>query len=406
MTRGRFGFWFLSLVLVSCGGSSSSSSFQDTALSRIPKATSPVVSTASSSVLISAATAQTGLPLARAAQDDYGNSYSSFVEPASANTKIKNRGACEMHNFTGNTLSQAAEADFLLCLLGQLIPSGSVSSYADGQYHIVTINDSEGAESEVYKLRFRASLNANEQVTSFEMFTCLNGSQEGYVQQTIAEDGTLSMTSVGNATPDNAEVDSVQYQTTVSGTVNSSNAFTGTKTVNLRYENDFAEGQGYGANHVEATVTQSANNILYNGYSCEKTSINDTTCAQSSLLYAYAQLLNNNSSAADFNINLYALGHGAYVTSGGDAATGWDADNAAIADATSISETERQYVDDNKGDIATPTGTFTDIAFTEAQTWDCSGASEETFTLSDSNVCLGRFDVNQDLRMECNDITE
>lgn len=396
---------FFGLALTACSGSGSSSSFQDTALSRIPKSTSPISTSSSSTSLVLASTANSGLPLATAASDEFGNSYDSFIAASDVGEKVKNFGACSSINFIRGALAQAAGADFLICLMGQLIPEEEVADFADGTEHVISVTSNEDGETSTYKLKFSATLDSNDQVTDFEMFVCQNGQQEEYVSQTISEDGTLSMTSVGSAEPDNPQVDSVVYTTSVSGTVNSANLFTDTKTITMRYQNDFASGQNSDNNHVEAIITQRANSITFNGYSCDKnTDDNSAPCDQESQLYSHAELLDQNTSAVDFNLNLYSLGHGAYVQSTGETATGWDADNSGSDDSSDASSEERGFVEDNKSDLLEVSNSFDSISFSGDQIWDCNGTSEASYDLEDGDACFGKLEINQDVHLECSDL--
>lgn len=63
------------------------------------------------------------------------------------------------------------------------------------------------------------------------------------------------MTLKGNSEPENPDVDAVTYLVSVSGSVDSTNNFTGSKTISMRYQNDFADGGSTPFNHVEADIT-------------------------------------------------------------------------------------------------------------------------------------------------------
>lgn len=167
-------FTVATAVLWACS-SSSTGDLADTAFSRAPRASEAVSTSGSSIINRTLAAATTGLGLATMANTDFGLRYTNYVGESDVGTeagkKVKHFGPCQALNFTRGAIGMAANADSMLNILSAVIPEDEVSTYADGEYHVIQIDADFGEESESYKVKFRATL-AGDQVTSADVFTC------------------------------------------------------------------------------------------------------------------------------------------------------------------------------------------------------------------------------------------
>ncbi len=164
-------------------------------------------------------------------------------------------------------------------------------------------------------VKFKVVKNDAGAITQFELFGCTSGSQTYYLSQTIS-DSSFSMTNKGSS--DTGDSSSVTYSASVTGTLNSSGNFTGSKTIDLAYVNDFGGGEG---NFCDMTFTQTDVDLTYDGY-CRNTG--DSTAAEE--MFAVVDLVDNDSAVlADWGI-----GAGAVKivsdnnTSGEEVTQGWD----------------------------------------------------------------------------------
>lgn len=126
------------------------------------------------------------------------------------------------------------------------------------------------------------------------------------------------------------------------------------------------------------------------------------SCSTSQGFLYKAELLDQNSDSLNFDVNLYALGHGAFTTGG--STIGWNGDPGE-KDETSLSDSFRADVA-GAGSIKTVRA-HPGSSFESGETWDRSDAAEATLSLTAAQKkVVGRLIIDQDTHLECNDLPQ
>lgn len=377
------------------GGSSGSTTVEITTIEGLPQATSPVVSSSSSglSAIRSKNLASTGMNLRSTTGYDF-DSNSSLA-------------ACEMFNQAKNAINQAGEGDLILCYVKQLA-SDDTSIY-DGEYHAFDLGIEEGEEEggAPDHVKFKVT-KSGDLVTGFEMFGCRSGEQVYYLNQTIS--GTdFSMSAKG-------EFAQGSFSSAVTGTLNSSGQFVGTKTISMQSSGTFD-----GNLHYESiTAEQTTSTINISGYNVGSFADqeNGGNGSYSNAVAAFAQLLDANASgAAVYDIGLLALGEGAVS---GLASGSVDFDNPSFSDFEWDDNYQEAWngdttavVEDNDfldlalaATLPTISASAPTISFTGSEVYDCNTASEGTITGSqeEMDTACAVYDLGHEW-INCWDIT-
>jgi hypothetical protein len=364
-------------LAVACGSSGTSTTELST-VDTLPRATSPVVSATSGSI--------SALNITKSVS----------VDKASATTgvNLKNMAAttfttgdsidlCQAANQTKQIIENAAMADFILCNVQQIVASdttGQLASIYDGNWHVfrLSLTGGEGQSPDHVKMRIIKTGNT---ITSFEMFACASGTQKEYIKQlitgteaTITSKGFFSGGSWFGA-----------HQIEVTGVLNSSGNFT-SKTMDLDQYGGLT--QGAQTQWSEATVTQYADKMIFDGYDRGSFGGGD----YQNRVYAQYQLIDTNTSAANssYDISKIAVGNGAahgIFASGpwtGNQSVGWNGDTKLSDNTVTVGDTATTWLSLVTSTDPRNTTTAPTIAFTADQTYNCNETEEVTITGDDA----------------------
>jgi hypothetical protein len=354
------------LFLIACGGGGADVATID----QLPKMTNPVITgTSASSVKVDAAT--TGLAY-------WGTTGISFPNGSS-------RAMCETFNITREMLDRAAQGDKVLCYVQNTIVTdankaalGSVDPY-DGAYHIVALagmTDQNG-QTQSGKMKLKI-VKSGSSITSFEMFMCMDGaSQTEYMNQTISgNDITIVSKNIQGDTSGNwrgslnvtGKLDAGQF---------TQKQITGVSRW-LGSGND---------NSSKVVLDQYKDAIVASAYQKGSYTGGGNTNTYSTQAYAKYELLNGSKT----DLHTWAVGDGSVkvqmsnvMNSGtpyeplADVAS-WLGDTRANTTATS----GMFYSFVNAGTLPTadPSVEADAIAFSAAETWDCSDTAEAILTV-------------------------
>lgn len=386
-------------------------------MTALPVATSNIATSVSNSS-IHPALATNGIPFATAATDEYNNSFDRFVNDDNRDTYFQDDGsygACELHQKVGKGVyAQIAGADMFQCIAAQLEANASSTT---NEFRNKTLSVTIGEEEMNFRLRYRVIRADNDEIKATELYGCENEdgsfSQTNYYAADFSGDSvSLILKSVGEV--NNGEVDSVVMQTEIDATGVSNGFFTGTKTMDFRYQNQFSETAGNSTdnNHTVAQFTQTESALTYNGYDCNKATASSTTCdagGGSQRLYANFEILDNNSEGEKF-LGKYALGNGAAymtLTNGEntvDGIQGWLGDTGDEANSHADTATFREAVLAAADDRLNPSATFEDVSFSAAETWNCSDAGDvvdSSLAQTILTTCVAQNNIDQDVRIRC-----
>jgi hypothetical protein len=375
MRNALVGGLIVSLVFfAACGGGSGGGTTSPTFtnMSELPKATSPMASSASAQAIKDGAkAATTGMNL-QTTTEAFFNTTSS-------------RGGCEMFNLVREGVSSAAQADMILCYVDYMNNMDSFSNLVDqsgnpidvydGQWHIFNL-DIVGDEYAPDRVKMRIVKNAAGSITSFEMFMCANTPggivQNEYTRQSI--DGTsFEMRAIGQQA--DAE-GSGWHSVDVTGTLNSSGAYT-QKAITVRNKGSW--GGAGNLSWEEGTVTQTPGNFTFSGYQAGNWQEGTANGTYGNSCYGLGEMLGDTSTelnqlamgdgAAKYDISgtwSDPNGQGTYEEVGTDA---WLGDDASPVVPPSDSGF---YNAANAGDLPTIQTQEITIGFGTGESWDCT----------------------------------
>lgn len=370
-------FASLGMLNASCTSNSSSTTSASTStgtLSSLPKATGPVTgaSSASDGVL-----AVTGLQLKA-----WGK--------ASRWTAGSSRAMCETGLLVRDALSQAMSPDKVACYLGAIQSTGGFASdIATGNYvyvKLVNLPGNAGSEPHI-KMRITKTDGA---ISSFEMFSCFEGTgttQSEYFIQSISG-GVASMTTKNVGSGGGATYGS---KTTVSGTLNSSYAWTSKSLTVERIWN----GGTNGSFSQKASITQRPTSLIVNGYQTGTQGAGASRNIFTNKFYTVIQALSTTTPKAmaladgsgkydmnwcvDANQDSSCTGEATSWT--GASTDSWNGDTLARL-GTASSGT--YYTEANAGSLVSTTPTVS-VSFDTAEQWNCT-LPAEILTVDLSNM--------------------
>jgi len=368
----------VTILLASCGGGSGGSGVST--MDKLPKMTSPVITSGASSSSVKVNAATTGLPF-------WGTTASSFNSTSS-------RGMCEMFNLSRESLNRAAQADKILCYIQNTVASDAnkatidasgVNIY-DGQFHTVTLNFAGGSPNPnstntLPVMKFKI-VKTGDSITEFEMFNCMGGTaasplQSEYMHQVIEGENV-------NIVSKNIETGGGQtwksHFTTV-GKINSDLNYT--EKVITALTNWTVDANNY--NYQKATFNQYADRLKVSGSQGGKCGTCGGSGAYANHVYSEFQLLNG----TDSDLHKLAVGDGSLksvFTYGTGDPESWAGDTTKpLADWT----TGDNYSVVNAGTVPTedPTAESQAITFVAAsEAWDCSDTSEVTVAVDQADL--------------------
>jgi hypothetical protein len=374
----------------------------------LPRANDKVIASGNSSSSVNTLAAVSGLPFAPSASSEFGNitysdylgtdNYASYLPPTTGSY-----AACEALNKVRGVYGQLSEFDSIACIIGKLVGTNISSS----DFVIKEIIVDEGGETEKMKMKYRI-LSNDGSISAFEAYVCTadeNGSyyQDGYLAQDFS-DGEVTMYSKGFTYPDNEQVESVKYVATATASgVNSAGQLLDEKTMTYKYQNIFTDGRN---NHVQANIEVTPTLFKYNGYACEKNSLNESTCDTHSESFNLAAQILDLNPTGERNPNKFALGNGSTWMSLSEA-TGiqsWIGSTGKV-DTSSTTDAYRELVDESSTiEIST---TISGLDFSDYEVWDCSGEPDEILsdstTINNLMTCMEETTIDQDVHLECTD---
>lgn len=380
--------------MAGCGssGSSSSDTPNITTVDSLPRATSPVVSGTSGSisakdVSLEKASAVTGVNLKNMSSSTFGRTSSMDL--------------CQAANQTKQVIENAAMADMILCNIQTIVANdttGQLATIYDGNYHVFGLSASGGDGETPDHVKAKIT-KTGDVVTGFEMFACKSGTQKEYINQAITGTG-VTITSKGkHGSASNGWYG--RHQIEVTGVLNSSGYFT-SKSMELDQYGGQAEGAA--TQWSEATVTQYADKMVFDGYDSGSPPTGGT---YQNRVYAQYQLIDSNSSATNslYDIGLIAVGNGAAhgffnstPVSGtpwtAEYTAGWNGDTLLADNTVTVGSTTTLWYD-----LVTSTSprnvsaTAPSIEFTTSQTYACNETEEVQITANETalNTACSRF---------------
>lgn len=373
---------FASSLTAACGGGGSGDSAGGSSgglstISSLPKATGAVTGASSSSVGSSAAT--TGVRL------------KDVDDSATWTGGGKSRPMCELATMTREILRDASSTDRTLCYVGKMQQLGKFSqTLDDGNYKYYNVSFS-GSPS--MRVKFRIVKDSSGAISSYTMFTCQTAdsgstySQNEYLNQSISA-GVASITAKNIGSNSGGGMTfSYGSQTTVTGSINSSGAWTSKLIQAARTFSYDGAGQEDGAFHQKLSLTQAATNMILDGYNSatfyNAGKMGGAGASTFSMrMYGKTQILGASSlptiAFGDGTAKAIMAFDGTDVSGAGSgvAATKHWAGDTALDVGTS----------DYAADVASATPRVDDgavtVSFTAGETWDCA-TTESGFSSAD-----------------------
>lgn len=298
---------------------------------------------------------------------------------------------CRSMNTTMLALANVVEPDLNLCMLQATLGKNYDQDSSDYQFANITMV--EEGETIVSKFKFKLSKDSDGHVDGFEAFVCesVDGESLGQIGYELVskKDGNVSIfvRSFGDE-------DGLKLRVDMSAKYDENGSLVGLKTI------DYAEttsGQGM-ARKVEGVITQSANNLEFNGFT--SSGYGDRQ------FLSFTELIGKESE--DFQFTEIALGDGAAFfkvkengPDGGEESSsveGWNGDTYLVDESSSriIKVSER---DDELLTVRTPPN----LELESHQKWDCQSSDPIAAKISDAalQACMESLEITQDLFNMC-----
>lgn len=374
--------------VLACGGDDettpTTSSIALTTIDQLPRATGPVVDSATGSLsqALTIKAATTGLALGDATEDDF--------------TATSSIAMCESTNLMKEAMRAAAQADLILCFIQNMDFETDID---DGNFHFFSVDTSsvDGGDEEEGgpdNVKMKVSKDANGNITQFELFACTDGSQTEYIKQGISG-STMTMVSKG---VHGGSDGSGRHQVNVTGALNSDGLYT-SKDITIQHIWESGDSSYSGSG--KAVVNQGFGSFWANGFNTGSYTEGGQAGSYTNRAYAEGQLIDGNTSTAhdDYNIGLLAIGDGAgygiFSNTGSFEGTdyefstsnsqGWNGDTTAIDttssyyDRVNSSATRDEIAADIGLTVPLETETIS-ITFdaSEGESYACNGTIEET----------------------------
>ena len=403
---------FLGLVasVAACSSSTTSTTTDDTdddadapqllTIDELPKATAPVEAASASLSAKSkqlAYLATTGMSLGVAPDFDTTTSLA----------------ACEIYNQTRQAIGNAAQGDLILCYIQSIFAAATDSpdvvvdtngdpvtvDIYDGEEHIFDLDFSgldegegeEGDDGGPDRIKFSITKTDAGVISAFTMHACRDEAQEMYLNQTI-DGAAFSMTDKGTY-DDSSDSGSFSgsYATAVTGTLNSSNRFTGEKEIVMQFTGVSDSDSSSNDNWGNMTFTQSSDSAEMQGYMSGTFTAGDESTTWVNSIVGSMQLLDSNADGDDYSISLLALGEGAVTgqmigeTEGGDI---WDETFTEAWDGDTAVATEESDFLDLLADLTlltSDTASEPDITFAGDEAYDCAGTAEAIIVFANAD---------------------
>lgn len=367
-------------LLAACGGGSSSDStstttssdFAATTLSSLPKATSPMASSASASVSKDVLKeASTGMALASTDSDFF-----------SANSSM---GACEMFNLVKDGIASAAQADMILCFVsyineaalfdGLTDVNGDAIDIYDGAYHIFNLNI-DGDEEAPDRVKMKLVKNDEGAITSFEMFMCRESEgtlvQNEYASQTL-DGASLTMNALGMHADQEGQG---WHSVDVVGSLDADGLFL-SKEITVANVGEW----GGNPNWQEGVLVQEPGSFTFSGYRAGSYSDGDNSGSYQDAAYGEGEMLGDSSTTitdlamGDGAVQFYSLGtyvdsvYGEGTYGPFDETVAWLGDNGQPVEPPSDSAF---YAAASEGTLPDIVAEAITISFLSDEQWDCS----------------------------------
>lgn len=294
---------------------------------------------------------------------------------------------CDTVNSAMKFFKESSAPDLQLCILKNL--AKTAKPIGSGKTQIWDSVMSKGSQTMKYRFKFKIDT-VDDKLAGFESFTCFgtgtNLKQQGYVKQTYTSDKVSVLTR-----SQSEDHGGFKLKLTLNAAINSEGKMVGLKNIN------YAEAED--TRKVHGLVTQSDENIRYNGYE---------DVGRLTQYYSFAQLLNKNTDGA-FAVTKLTYGDGAAFVRVTDSALsldhleGWDGGNLSL----NASEERLEKVRDQGDNLLHPDGDSLDLEFPSTAAYDCSGTAHQTFTTSVETIasdCMKAYDIDQNGSEMCNDL--
>ncbi len=375
---------FLFFQIISCGSGDSSSSGSSgvTSIDQLPRATSPVKSSASTSMSslgsnsvsrLNASSGSSSMHLGTLSSSTF-NSHSSIA-------------ACEMSNKIREAIRHAAKGDRIQCYVAQVVkdnPNISVDPY-DGNSHVFALNFSGSSGGGPNKVKMTIQRDSSGKITHFEMAACGGGgngssnTQDEYLLQTI-QASDFSMVSKEKHAGDQQDDSTGGEAMRVTGTLNSSGAFINTKTMDISYK---FQSNKWGIGQSKATLQQTSDTISYSGFEGGSFISQNGSGSFSDRIYAIAGLESpSDANTLDYTIlggaaHAIISGHQGSDTWSDDRKQGWASDTTVDPNSSFLAQLTQDPPAVTSVD---------DVNFTGNEVFDCSSASDATVNVDESSL--------------------
>ncbi len=340
-----FGLMMLTFFAACSKSSSSSSASGPTSLDALPKATAPVSSSTSAYLPRDLEASTTGVVLKTAVTSTFAS---------------KSRAFCETAQTVKNLIREASQNDKIGCYVGAMELAGAFTNSYDGNYHYYSLSGARERSSLLVKFK---STKSGSVIDSFTMFTCEGGTQQEYLNTTIAS-GVATLTAVGSHShTSGGNTASGLNRVTVTGNVSSS-GWSGNKTI--IGQGIFSMSSGGSTVFTDnryVEMVQSATTVTLSG----SASFTNSNVAGGVLVYSIIQGLGMG------GVSTFALGDGtakAQFTYDGNTNSGeasWNGDTKLnLSDVTAGDNYAAVHA------ASLPKSTTPSPALTSTETWNCN----------------------------------
>lgn len=331
------------------------------------------------------ASASGGVSLGRKAAD---------IDQAFRAAPSGSRAYCETVNSAMKFFKQVSEPDLQLCALKSM--ARGVKAIPSGRSVIWDAKVNMGGMAMAYRFKFKVESSAGK-VTGFESYTCQGEDgalkQVGYVRQTSTSESVEVLTRISE--PSRGDF---KLRVAMTAPVDLNGKLVGLK--ELDYAEAMASDSG-GLRKVHGKVSQSAGNIRYIGYE---------DVGRLTQYYSFAELLDDNAGPGLYAVTKLAYGSGAALVKVTEAPAapilhreGWSGETLG----KKAEEPRLGKVKDQESALLASAGDVLDLEFAAAEKYDCTGAAEETVSLTpaDMDGCFAAYDIDQAGNGLCSSLT-